>query len=156
MEQAPFPSPKHRPSFDDLERMARLDHNKPWIKLSHHAVHSGSSGTIDIIDLHGSGGRFILAGPSDAGLADPGQLSLIALYQVTCSFILNAPAESTYEDLLVLKTISLLLDQALDAFLQGHLKGEDADGIEREEAERSPDLEAGSGGPAVTADVTKL
>lgn len=120
-----FPSTKHRPTFDDLERLARLDHNKPWTKLSHHAVHSGSSGTMDIIDLHGAGGQFMLAGPSDAGLADPGQLSLIALYQVTCSFMLNAPAESTYEDLLILKTISLLIDQALDAFLQGHLKGDD-------------------------------
>lgn len=54
-------------------------------------------------------------------------------------YILNAPAESTYEDLLVLKTISLLMDQALDAFLQGHLKGEDADGIESEETEEPSD-----------------
>jgi hypothetical protein len=131
-----FASPKHRPTFDDLERLARLDHNKPWTKLSHHAVHSGSSGTIDIIDLHG-GGRFMLAGPSDAGLADPGQLSLIALYQVTCSFILNGPDESTYEDLLVLKTISLLLEQAADAFLAGHLTGEEIEG------EEAPDPDAG-------------
>ena len=33
------PSAKHRPTFDDLGRLARLDHNKLWIKLSHHAVH---------------------------------------------------------------------------------------------------------------------
>lgn len=150
-----FVSPKHRPTFYDLERLARLDHNMPWTKLSHHAVHSGSSGTVDIIDLHGQGGRFMLAGPSDAGLADPGQLSLIALHQVTCSFILNAPTESTYEDLLVLKTISLLIDQASDAFFQGHLKGEDADGIEGNEAEGSPDLEPGSRGSAVPTDPTR-
>lgn len=148
-----FPSPKHRPTFDDLERLARLDHNKPWTKLSHHAVHSGSSGTIEIIDLHGGGGRFMLAGPSDAGLADPGQLSLIALYQVTCSFILNAPDESTYEDLLVLKTISLLMDQAVDAFLAGHLAGEEYDHAETEGTDGFPGLEDGSGGPAVPADV---
>jgi hypothetical protein len=109
-----FP-PQQRPTFDDLEKSAGLGHNKPFVKLSHHAIHSGASGTLDVLDLHGHG-ELILAGPSNAGLAEPGHGSLIALYQVTVAYLLNGPNQVIPEDLLALKGLARLVDDAGGAF----------------------------------------
>jgi hypothetical protein len=110
-----FPSPVHKPNFDDLEKLAGLGHNKPFVKLSHHAIHSGASGTLDVLELYGRG-EVMLAGPSNAGLAEPGHGCLVALYQVSVAYLLNGPNEVIPEDLFSLKAIALLLDEAGDAF----------------------------------------
>jgi hypothetical protein len=110
-----FASPVHSPNFDDLEKLAGLGHNKPFVKLSHHTIHSGASGTLDVLQLYGRG-EVMLAGPSNAGLAEPGHGSLIALHQVTVAHLLNGPNEVSADNLLTLKGIALLLDQAGDAF----------------------------------------
>ena len=94
-----FSSPKAEPNFAQLDELAGLDHNKPYVKLSHRAIHSGASGTLDILELYGQG-EFMLAGPSDAGLAEPGHGCLIALYQVTTAYVLNAYGEDVEPDIL--------------------------------------------------------
>lgn len=110
-----FPSPRHRPSFDDLEKLAGLGQNKPFVKLSHHAIHGGASGALDVLELYGRG-EVMLAGPSDAGLAEPGHGSLIALYQVTVAYLLHGPNQTNPAELLTLKGIARLLDEAGIAF----------------------------------------
>jgi hypothetical protein len=116
-----FQSELHRPKFDELETLAGLGHNKPYVKLSHHAIHSGASGTIDILELHG-GGEVMLTGPSNAGLSEPAHGTLIALYQVTVAFLLNGPNEVLPDDVLVLKALTLLLNQAGSAFGECHVQ----------------------------------
>jgi Family of unknown function (DUF5677) len=110
-----FPSPRHRPNFDDLEKLAGLGQNKPFVKLSHHAIHGGASGALDVFELYGRG-EVMLAGPSNAGLAEPGHGSLIALYQVTVAYLLNGPNQTNPEELRTLKGIALLLDEGGIAF----------------------------------------
>ena len=138
-----FPSPTHRPNFDDLEKLAGLGHNKPTVKQSHRTIHSGASGTLDVLELYGRG-KVMLAGASNAGLAGPGYGSLIAIYQVTTALLVNGPNEVTADNLMILKGIALLVDQAGDAF--------DAcqDEIEREELERE-ELERASGADSLAA-----
>jgi Family of unknown function (DUF5677) len=110
-----FPSPGHRPTFDALEKLAGLGQHKPFVNLSHHAIHSGVSGALDVLELYG-GGEVMLAGPSNAGLAEPGHGSLIALYQVTVAYLLHGPNQANPDELLTLKGIALLLDEAGTAF----------------------------------------
>jgi len=111
-----FESDKHVPTFDDLERRAGLEHNKPYVKLSHHAIHAGSSGALDVLDLYGHG-KFMLAGSSNDDLAEPGQGALIALHQVTVAYLLFAHDSSPRADsLIVLHALAELLDDAQAAF----------------------------------------
>lgn len=118
-----FKSALQRPNFEDLETLAGLGHYKPFVKLSHHAIHGGSSGTTDILTLHGHG-QFMLAGPSDGGLSDPGHGALIALYQVTVAFLLNGPNEVRAEELLALMGIAHLVSDAGVAFGECHAEVE--------------------------------
>ncbi|HXN62483.1 MAG TPA: DUF5677 domain-containing protein [Acidimicrobiales bacterium] len=110
-----FASPAHRPKFDQLEKLAGLGHNKPFVNLSHHAIHAGASGALDVLELHG-GGEVMLAGASDGDLVEPAHGALIAMYQVTVAMVLHGPDEVLPEDLLVLRAIAPLLDDAGDAF----------------------------------------
>jgi hypothetical protein len=42
-------------SFSKLERLAGLEHFKPWFRLSSHGIHSGATGAIHIRDFYGRG-----------------------------------------------------------------------------------------------------
>ncbi len=111
-----FPSPKMNPNFDNLEKLAGLDHHKPFVKLSHHAIHGGATGALDILDLYGHG-KVMLAGASDSDLAEPGHGSLIALYEVTASYILHAyDIDVDPQTVLALKAIAMLRNDAGEAF----------------------------------------
>ena len=122
-----FPA-NQQASFSKLEQLAGLEHLKPWFRLSSHGIHSGATGAVHIRDFHG-GGNTMLAGPSNAGLADPGNGALISLHQVTTALLLygglNGPQS---QDLLTLKAIANLLDQAQQTFLEIHqaLEAEEA------------------------------
>jgi len=115
-------------SFSKLEQLAGLEHFKPWFRLSSHGIHSGATGAIHIRGFYGKSDT-MLAGPSNAGLADPGNGALISLHQVTTALLLyggsNGPEP---QDLLTLKAIANLLDQAQQAFLEIHhaLEAEEA------------------------------
>ena len=115
-------------SFSKLEQLAGLEHFKPWFRLSSHGIHSGATGAIHIRGFYGKSDT-MLACPSNAGLADPGNGALISLHQVTTALLLyggsNGPEP---QDLLTLKAIANLLDQAQQAFLEIHhaLEAEEA------------------------------
>jgi len=110
-----FPSSKHQPNFDDLEKLAGLGHNKPFVRLSHRAIHSSASGAIDIFALYGRE-KVLLAGASNAHLSDPGHGSLIALSQATVAFLLHGPNQVEADNLLALRGIGLLVTDAGHAF----------------------------------------
>src|SRR5207237_157915 len=74
-----------RVTFADIERSISVDHMRPYFKLACYSNHAGSKGLW--YDLGKSlvppGQDVLLAGPSDAGLFDPGSLTAIAVFQVT-------------------------------------------------------------------------
>jgi Family of unknown function (DUF5677) len=124
----PVLSANQQPSFRALEEAAGLQHFRPWFRLSSHGVHSGATGAIRIRDFYGRG-TAMLAGPSNAGLADPGNGAVISLYQVTVALLVHGgPNGPQSQDLLTLKAISNLLDQAQQTFLEIHqaLEAEEA------------------------------
>jgi hypothetical protein len=115
-------------SFARLERLAGLEHFKPWFRLSSHGIHSGATGAVHIRELYGRG-DVMLAGPSNAGLADPGNGALISLHQVTSALLIHGGSHGPEpQDLLTLKAIARLLDQAQQAFVEVHqaLEAEEA------------------------------
>jgi hypothetical protein len=59
----------------------------------------------------------LLAGPSNAGLADPGQAAAISLVQI-CSALL--PLQLTFDNLVALKTMSELEGDVGEAFIKAH------------------------------------
>ena len=125
---APLLLANERPNFRALEELAGLQHFRPWFRLSSHGVHSGATGAIHIRDFYGRG-TAMLAGPSNADLADPGNGALISLHQVTVALLAHGgPNGPQAQDLLTLKAISNLLDQAQQTFLQIHqaLEAEEA------------------------------
>ena len=72
------------PRLTDLERAVGLDYLRPYYKLASHDIHAGPKGIIFSIGLSpGAFKRIIPAGPSNAGMADPGQCTAISLFQIT-------------------------------------------------------------------------
>lgn len=116
-----FPAGK-KPTFAELEQIAGFDHLRPWVRLSSHGIHSGATGTVHIQGFHSGSPDVMLAGPSDAGLANPGNGALISLHQVTTALLIyGGPRGTEPQDLVSLKAIARLLDWAQQAFLEVHL-----------------------------------
>jgi Family of unknown function (DUF5677) len=125
---APLLPADQRADFRALEEIAGLEHFRPWFSLSSHGIHSGATGTLHIRDFYGRG-DVMVAGPSNAGLADPGNGALISLHQVTTALLLHGGTHGPQpQDLLTLKAIANLLDQAQRTFLEIHhsLEAEEA------------------------------
>jgi hypothetical protein len=113
-----FPKP---PTFGDLQRLAELDHLRPYYERSTHlGVHASSRGAR--LNIYERGGqRMTLAGPTNYGLADPGQDALISLVQVTTTFLINGRSlGSDPTRLIACIALGKLTDDAGAAFLAAH------------------------------------
>lgn len=104
---------KQKPTFKDLEQAANIDHLRPYYKLSCDSIHVTARGIINNIDLLPDR-ELILVGPSNSGLADPGQNTALSLYQINASLLLSLGP--SYSNLLILKTMDQLLNNIVDAF----------------------------------------
>ncbi len=118
-------------SFADVEKDVQLDHLRPYYRMASHGVHANPKGLIfDIgnIDKEIPGyNRIMLAGASNAGLADPGQSALISLNQCTATFL---TLKSDLETVMKLQVLNSFVDEACHAFVE--IQHE----LEREEEER--------------------
>jgi hypothetical protein len=120
-----------RPTFAKLEELAGMAHMQPWYKLTSHKVHAGSKGAALGVKRRGPH-QFMMAGPGNIDLADPGHGALIALTQVTICVLLRTRTDSLSEEPLrfvVAKALLKLTDRTGDAFLAAHER------LERDEGE---------------------
>lgn len=133
------------PRFRELEERAGLDHMHPFYDWSTHVgVHASSRGARLNI-LRRGGRQLMLAGPMNAGLADPGQGALISLMQVTTTLLIRGRPLDDPEPLLILEALLELTDQAGDAFVAADKRlGEKEGRFQR--AERLRRAARGSGG----------
>jgi hypothetical protein len=72
---------KEKPNFVDIETDVGLDHLRPYYRFASHHIHSNPKciqNKLGLPDVYGD----ILAGPSNLGLADPGQVLIISLNQI--------------------------------------------------------------------------
>ncbi len=120
-----------RVTFADIERDMHLDHLRPYYRMASHGVHANAKGLVfDIGNMYKSipgYHRALLAGASNAGLADPGQLALISLNQCTAVFL---TLKSDLETLMKLKILDSFVHEACQAFIEIHRN------LECEEEER--------------------
>ena len=79
-----------RIKFDAIERCAAIGHMRPYYKMASNQVHAGPKGAAFTL---GSIGRkkINLVGASNAGLADPGQGTVLSLVQVLVTLLLHKP-----------------------------------------------------------------
>lgn len=105
-----------RPTFASLEQMVSLEHWRPLYSWASEGVHGGPAG-LHPLGLERDGPPFLLAGPTNAGLADPGQNTVISL-----TFILAAMAthHPTATRLTMLQAFEQLAHRCIQGFMEGH------------------------------------
>ena len=117
---------KKQPTFEDLEAAVGLSHMRPYYKLASEAVHASVKGILFNIGDLGTM-RIMLAGPSNAGLADPGSMALTSFHRCTGYLLLyqryqKEPGllEIHLRSLIANKMMDALLKEANQAFLEAH------------------------------------
>lgn len=101
--------PKRERNFRSIEDKVNMGHMYSWYKLACNSVHSGPKSIRFKLGLLGKGSEaLILAGPTNYGLADPGQSCAISLSQVTTTLLLSKP---NYDRILVSAALQLYIDE---------------------------------------------
>ncbi len=107
-------TPTERPNFSEIEAKISVDHWRPYYKLASHNVHANPKGILFKMGLAPER-DLLLTGPSNYGLADPGQNTALTLNQVSAALGSIAPTLDTNVLLKVLLTVS---NEVGDAFVQ--------------------------------------
>ncbi len=103
-------------NFRAIEAAVNLGHLRPYYRMASNPVHPNVHGSL--FDLGVVDGReVLLAGPSNAGLADPGHATCISLMQTTVC-LLNHKVE--VEGVAAMLALQQLLSRVGDAFLAAH------------------------------------
>lgn len=104
-------------SGQSMREEVDLEHLTPYYKLACESVHAGSKGTLDRLGIirHEDIGQpeVLLAGPSNAGLNLPGQLTAVSLAQVTTDLLLTRPQSPSLADI---QGMQMLLDDIKQSF----------------------------------------
>jgi hypothetical protein len=80
-----------RPKFAQIEASLDMSHWRPYFRLACQSVHAGSQSLYFSLGMPRNSGTVLLAGASDAGLADPGQQAAVSLTMVTIAFLTSRP-----------------------------------------------------------------
>jgi hypothetical protein len=114
-------------SFKKLQERAELAHARPIYRLGSHHAHGGSKGTA--LNAHTfRGGRILLTGPTNAGLAEVGHSALIALGQVTVALLIyGAKAGLSPNTLIIAKALLVMVDNAGHALAEGEQAVQEAE-----------------------------
>jgi hypothetical protein len=103
------------PTFHDLERLAELAHVRSHYRWASHEVHSDAKGSA--LNMYRFGDiAYRSSGMTNTGLAEPGHLALISLHQCTVCLLTRGTDSVSPRDLLTLKAMQGLVDQAGEAF----------------------------------------
>lgn len=105
-----------KPTLRDIERVAGIDHLRAHYRLASHNVHANPKGVFFKLGLLDEA-DVLLAGPSNAGLADPGHGAAISLSQVSVALGLIEP---TLDSIVSLRILSRLTVEVGEAFREAH------------------------------------
>jgi hypothetical protein len=109
---------KMRPTMADIQEAANIDHLSPYYKMASHNVHANPKGVFFKLGLVGES-EVLLAGPSNAGLADPGHAAALSLMQISSVLMKQNP---TVDNMVVVKVMQRLADEIGNALLAAHRK----------------------------------
>jgi hypothetical protein len=102
----------------DIQEAAQIDHLTPYYRMASHNVHANPKGVFFKLGLLDES-EILLAGPSNAGLADPGHACALSLNQIT-SVLLRL--NETFDHVIVMKIMYALADEVGDALIAAHQK----------------------------------
>jgi hypothetical protein len=105
----------HSPKFTEIEAAVSLDHLRPLYKMASHPTHAGPKGIAWDVGLLRP--EIMLAGPSNAGLAEAAQGTVISLFQVTVTLLRQDP---DFGDLVTLRVLEAMCDAVQHAFVEAH------------------------------------
>lgn len=103
---------KTQPTFRDLEQAAGTDHLRSHFRMASHNVHANPKGMFFHLGLL-TESQILLSGPSDAGLAEPGQCMGLSLSHVTAAL---AGLQTTFDNTVSLNIISKLVRENAELF----------------------------------------
>ena len=112
---------KEKRNFKGIEEAVDLDHWRPYYKMACNNIHSGPKGNNYRIGLiyNQSNQEILLCGPSNYGLADPGQNTAISLTQISTCLLTIEP---NYDIIFALKVMEMLSDRVCDEFVKVQLE----------------------------------
>lgn len=111
----------NNPTFFDIERYVGLDHLRPYYKMSSHFVHANPKGIYFNLEVDQNQNEVLVAGPSDYGLADPGQCTAISLLQINTALLTYQPNTTS---LFVIKMFQKLEEEICREFIKVNKKFE--------------------------------
>ncbi|MDO6389323.1 DUF5677 domain-containing protein [Pontibacter sp. BT731] len=117
---------KGKPNFSEIEKKVNLNHLRPYYKLANNMVHSGAKSIkfkLGLIDKELMD-QVLLTGPTNYGLALPGQNTVISLHQTTVNLLTHAP---TFDRLVSLKVMAKFVEECKNAFVQIEKRLEEED-----------------------------
>lgn len=106
------------PQFSQLEEAAGKAKMRSHYKLASHNVHAGVKGITHRLGAMGTE-TVILAGPSNGGLAEPGQNAAITLTQITFALLTD---RRSLDDIVFMHVLAKLQDDAVKAFVRASEK----------------------------------
>jgi len=107
---------KTQPTFKDIETAAGIDHLRAHYRMASHNVHANPKGVFFKLGMLAES-QVILAGPSNAGLTEPGQCAALSLAQVSTTLAMLQP---TLDNTVTLQMIAELVHEIPEAFAQAH------------------------------------
>lgn len=107
---------KAKPTFKDIERAAGIDQLRAHYRMASHNVHANPKGVFFKLGTLAES-QVLLAGPSNAGLTEPGQCAALSLVQVSTTLGILQP---TFDNNVALQMISQLVHEIAEAFGQAH------------------------------------
>jgi hypothetical protein len=126
---------KEPPTFEMIEESVGFAHMRPYYKMASEAIHASPKGIM--FDVGNLDRNLLPAGPSNAGLADPGSMALNAFLRCTAYLLLyqryfDEPSlrEIHLQSLVACQVMQELLEDANQSFLEAHQQ------LMREEMER--------------------
>lgn len=105
------------PKLNDLIDQSEIGHLRPYYKMASHNVHSNPKGVLVKLGLYGNQSTVLLAGPSNFGLADPGNFTALSLTQISMALLGLSP---TLDNVLCVQVMQALLGNIGKAFAQVH------------------------------------
>lgn len=104
-------------NFAEIEKHVKLDKLRPYYNMACYNIHSGPKGILFKLGLiqDRSKRELLLAGPSNFGLADPGQSAAISLCQITTCLLSTKP---TITGLITIKAMQNLVPEICETFCE--------------------------------------
>ncbi len=109
---------KGRLTFSDIEKKVDMNHMRSYYKLASNNVHANPKSVFYRLGLSPTDKDILLAGPSNTGLADPANGTLLSISQITTTLLLH---EANLDRIVASKALLHLNNDIQEAFTETQL-----------------------------------